>query len=112
MRNRNTGRSTWYYIDEMHLLLKDPQTASYMVGNWKHFRKWGGIPNGMTQNAKDLLASREIENIFENSDFVCISASLTVTVQSLHRNWGFRIASWNTSKMFRPAKASCSLATK
>lgn len=37
---------------------------------WKHFRKWGGIPSGLTQNVKDLLASREIENIFENSDFI------------------------------------------
>ena len=34
------------------------------------FRKWGGIPTGITQNIKDLLASREIENIFENSDFI------------------------------------------
>ena len=33
-------------------------------------RKWGGIPTGITQNVKDLLASREVENIFENSDFV------------------------------------------
>jgi hypothetical protein len=37
---------------------------------WKRFRKWGGIPTGITQNVKDLLASREVENIFENSDFV------------------------------------------
>jgi len=37
---------------------------------WKRFRKWGGIPTGITQNVKDLLASREIENIFENSDFI------------------------------------------
>ena len=28
------------------------------------------IPTGITQNVKDLLASREVENIFENSDFV------------------------------------------
>ena len=28
------------------------------------------IPTGITQNIKDLLASREIENIFENSDFI------------------------------------------
>lgn len=34
------------------------------------FRKWGGIPTSITQNIKDLLASREIENIFENSDFI------------------------------------------
>ena len=33
---------------------------------WKRFRKWGGIPTGITQNVKDLLASREVENIFEN----------------------------------------------
>lgn len=36
----------------------------------KRFRKWGGIPTGITQNVKDLLSSREIENIFENSDFI------------------------------------------
>lgn len=42
----------------------------YSVEIWKRFRKWGGIPTGITQNIKDLLASREIENIFENSDFI------------------------------------------
>ena len=57
-------------MDEFHLLLKDEQTAAYSVEIWKRFRKWGGIPTGITQNVKDLLASREIENIFENSDFV------------------------------------------
>ena len=51
-------------------LLKEEQTAAYTVEIWKRFRKWGGIPSGLTQNVKDLLASREIENIFENSDFV------------------------------------------
>jgi hypothetical protein len=54
----------------MHLLLKEEQTAAYTVEIWKRFRKWGGIPSGLTQNVKDLLASREIENIFENSDFI------------------------------------------
>ena len=68
--NRNTHKSTRYYIDEFHLLLKEEQTAAYSVEIWKRFRKWGGIPTGITQNIKDLLASREIENIFENSDFI------------------------------------------
>ncbi|MDL2254295.1 conjugal transfer protein TraE [Ruminococcaceae bacterium OttesenSCG-928-I18] len=68
--NRAAKKSTWFYIDEMHLLLKEEQTAAYTVEIWKRFRKWGGIPSGLTQNVKDLLASREIENIFENSDFV------------------------------------------
>jgi type IV secretory pathway VirB4 component len=68
--NRAAKRITWFYIDEMHLLLKEEQTAAYTVEIWKRFRKWGGIPSGLTQNCKDFLASREIENIFENSDFV------------------------------------------
>ena len=68
--NREAKKSTRYYIDEMHLLLKEEQTAAYTVEIWKRFRKWGGIPTGITQNVKDLLASREIENIFENSDFI------------------------------------------
>ena len=68
--NRAAHKSTRYYIDEMHLLLKEEQTAAYTVEIWKRFRKWGGIPTGITQNVKDLLASREVENIFENSDFV------------------------------------------
>ena len=68
--NRSAHKSTRYYIDEFHLLLKEEQTAAYSVEIWKRFRKWGGIPTGITQNVKDLLASREIENIFENSDFI------------------------------------------
>ena len=68
--NRSAGKSTRYYMDEMHLLLRDEQTAAYTVEIWKRFRKWGGMPTGITQNVKDLLASKEVENIFENSDFI------------------------------------------
>ena len=68
--NREQRKSTRYYIDEMHLLLREEQTAAYTVEIWKRFRKWGGIPTGITQNVKDLLSSREVENIFENSDFI------------------------------------------
>lgn len=68
--NREAKKYTRYYVDEFHLLLKNEQTALYSVEIWKRFRKWGGIPTGITQNIKDLLASDEIENIFENSDFI------------------------------------------
>ena len=68
--NRNSGRSTRYYMDEFHLLLKEEQTAAYSVEIYKRFRKWGGIPTAITQNVKDLLASKEVENIFENCDFI------------------------------------------
>ena len=68
--NRAEKKSTRYYMDEFHLLLKEEQTAAYSVEIWKRFRKWGGIPTAITQNVKDLLSSREVENILENSDFV------------------------------------------
>lgn len=68
--NREAHKSTRYYIDEMHLLLREEQTAAYSIEIWKRFRKWGGVPTGITQNVKDLLSSREVENIFENSDYI------------------------------------------
>ena len=68
--NREHKIHTWFYIDEFHLLLNDKETAEYSVSIWKRFRKWGGIPTGITQNVKDFLQSMKVENIFENSDFV------------------------------------------
>ena len=69
-QNRSEGKSTRYYMDEFHLLLKEEQTAAYSVEIFKRFRKWGGIPTSITQNVKDFLASPEAENIFENCDFI------------------------------------------
>lgn len=68
--NRAAGKYTRYYMDEFHLLLAEEQTAAYSVEIWARFRKWGGIPTGITQNVKNLLSSREVANIFENSDFI------------------------------------------
>ena len=68
--NRAIGRSTWYFVDEFRLLLKEEQTAAYSAEILKRFRKWGGVPTGATQNPKDLLSSPEIENILKNSDFI------------------------------------------
>ena len=53
--NRNSKKNTRYYIDEFHLLLKEEQTAAYSVEIWKRFRKWGGVPTGITQNIKDVV---------------------------------------------------------
>ncbi|MCL2853273.1 MAG: conjugal transfer protein TraE, partial [Defluviitaleaceae bacterium] len=68
--NRNEKKTTWFYQDEFHLMLKEEQTAAYSVEIWKRFRKWGGVPSGLTQNVKDFLLSREVSNIVENSDFI------------------------------------------
>ena len=69
-KNRERKIATRYYCDEFHLLLKEKQTAIYSVEIWKRFRKWGGIPTGLTQNVGDFLRSEEIEGILGNSDFV------------------------------------------
>jgi type IV secretory pathway VirB4 component len=69
-QNRAARKSTRYFMDEMHLLFKEPQTAAYSAEIYKRFRKWGGIPTGITQNVKELLESAEIANILENSDFM------------------------------------------
>jgi len=69
-RNRERKIATRYYCDEFHLLLRNRQTAAYQVEIWKRFRKWGGIPTGLTQNVGDFLRSEEIEGILGNSDFV------------------------------------------
>ena len=70
-RNREAGKTTRYYVDEFHLLLRG-ELAAWSIEIWKRFRKWGGVPTGVTQNVKDLLASPEIENILENSDYICM----------------------------------------
>ena len=66
------GVATWCYFDEFHILLRDPLTASYFVAVWKMLRKKGCVPSALTQNVKDLLASREIENILDNTDFMVL----------------------------------------
>ncbi len=87
-RNREERKVTRYYMDEFHLLLKEEQTAKYSAEIWKRFRKWGGVPTGVTQNVKDLLQSQEVENIFDNSDFVYMlnqaSGDRDILAEKLH----------------------------
>ena len=70
--NFSRSLATWCYYDEFHILLQDSLSASYFVRVWKMLRKKGCVPSALTQNVKDLLASREIENILENSDFMIL----------------------------------------
>lgn len=71
-KNREQGKWTWVDIDEFHLLLRSPITAAYSVEIWKRFRKWGGLPTGITQNIKDLFRSPEIQNILDTTNFIAM----------------------------------------
>ena len=80
--------ATWCYFDEFHVLLRDPLTASYCVSIWKMLRKKGCVPSALTQNVKDFLASPEIENIFENSDFLVLLSQAQGDRQILAKQLG------------------------
>jgi len=76
------------YFDEFHVLLRDRLTASYCVAIWKMLRKKGCVPSALTQNVKDFLASPEIENIFENSDFLVLLSQAQGDRQILAKQLG------------------------
>ena len=85
--NRAQHKATRYYMDEFHLLFKEEQTAAYSVEIWKRFRKWGGIPTGITQNVKDLLASREVENVrTKDASFIQKFAKFMPTYAEFEKN--------------------------
>lgn len=87
-KNFTEGKATWCYFDEFHLLLKDELTASYCVTIWKMLRKKYCVPSALTQNVKDLLASREVENILENSDFMVLLSQAQGDRQILAKQLG------------------------
>ena len=70
IENHKRGRRTWIYIDEIYLFFANEYSSNFLEESWKRFRKKNAAATGITQNVKDLLSSAEVENIFDNSDFV------------------------------------------
>lgn len=108
--NFQNGVATWCYFDEFHVLLRDALTASYFVAVWKMLRKKGCVPSALTQNVKDLLASREIENILENTDFMVLLSQAQETGPSSQSSSVSLPISFRTSRNRNPARACCSTA--
>ena len=69
-KNRNLGRRTWIYIDEIQLLFQNEYSANYFFELWSRARKWGAIPTGITQNVETLLLSDLARRMLSNSDFL------------------------------------------
>ncbi len=67
--NFKNGVATWCYIDEFHILLRDPLTASYFVTVWKMLRKQGCVPSALTQNRERPAGQPGDENILDNTGF-------------------------------------------
>ncbi|MCJ8010147.1 ATP-binding protein [Paenibacillus sp. KQZ6P-2] len=68
--NRNRGKRTWIYLDEIYLLFANEYSANFLFELYKRARKWGGVPTGITQNVEDLLKSELARRMLSNSDFL------------------------------------------
>ena len=69
-QNRQKGKRTWLYIDEIYLLFQNEYSSNYLFELYKRARKWGLIPTGITQNVEDLLLSDNARRMLSNSDFI------------------------------------------
>lgn len=70
IENFDKRKWTWVYIDEMHLLFKNQESANFMQEFYKRVRKYNGIPTGITQNVGDLLETVEAQKLIGNSNLV------------------------------------------
>lgn len=83
IENGQKGKITWLYIDEMHMLMSNDRSASYIASIWKLARKWGGIPTAMTQNVEDMLKTDNSRTIFNNSPFVLLLGQTDINREQL-----------------------------
>ena len=70
--NRNSGRNTWIFIDEFHILLANKYSAEYIAKIYKVGRKYFALPTIITQNISDVLKNEQGQKILSNSEFALI----------------------------------------
>jgi len=70
IRNRQLGKNTWVYIDEIYLLFQHEYSANFLFTLWKRVRKYGACCTGLTQNVDDLLQSHTARTMLANSEFL------------------------------------------
>ena len=68
--NRQKGRNTYIFIDEIYLLFKHEYSANFLFTLWKRVRKYGAYCTGITQNVDDLLQSHTARTMLANSEFL------------------------------------------
>ena len=70
IRNRQQGKRTWIFIDEIYLLFQHEYSANFLFTLWKRVRKYGACVTGLTQNVEDLLQSHTARTMLANSEFL------------------------------------------
>lgn len=68
--NRQKGRNTYIYIDEIYLLFQYEYSANFLFTLWKRVRKYGACCTGITQNVEDLLRSDLARTMLANSELI------------------------------------------
>ena len=70
--NRNSGKNTWIYIDEVHIFFHSDESIKRVENFYRRFRKYDGIVTSTTQNTTDTLRFKEARTMIGNSDFLVI----------------------------------------
>lgn len=68
--NRQKGRNTYIFIDEIYLLFQHEYSANFLFTLWKRVRKYGAYCTDITQNVDDLLQSHTARTMLANSEFI------------------------------------------
>lgn len=71
-QGRQDGSRTWFFVDELQLILDNPEAVRYFDNLWSRARKWYAIPTGITQNVDRLMSNEHTKMMVANSDFLVI----------------------------------------
>lgn len=82
-QGRASGHNTWFYVDELQLIMDNPQACAYFDTLYSRSRKWFAIPTGITQNVTRLLANPNMRLMVQNSDFLMILGQSFQDAQAL-----------------------------
>ncbi|MBR0455692.1 MAG: ATP-binding protein, partial [Firmicutes bacterium] len=69
-QNRQKGKQTFVFIDEIYLLFMHEYSAQFLFKLWKRVIKYGAFCTGITQNVLDLLQSHTARTMLSNSEFI------------------------------------------
>ncbi|MEF9966903.1 MAG: ATP-binding protein [Longicatena sp.] len=68
--NWRRGKRTHIFIDEIHVVFENEESASFFNSAWRQFRKRDAFPTGITQNVEYLLDSVQASTMLSNSEFI------------------------------------------
>lgn len=69
-KNREKGKRTYIFIDEIYLLFQYEHTAQFVATLWKRIRKYGGCATGITQNIEEILSKETSSTMLSNSELI------------------------------------------